>query len=557
MSAKRAATTELNHDNWDQDDPDEHEEMGTFKPASKEAIEKRVIRTAKRRNQNTSEGVKQGVFSGFGGFSKAQPSSFDFLANLTNGSKPVNGSALSKTDTAVSSSGSNNTLATSSPSGSLFTLPVSSSSSKTLFNPTSQSSSLFGGSVPTSSSSLFTASKADSTVGNFSFKSQSTKLSDTTKTESTSVVSSTMFGIPPNNTEAKKSLFSTAPISSPFKAQTVSKPNTIISNSSITSKMENKSTDDKSEESDKKIRYYTKLKGLNESVSDWIKQHVEKTPLCILSPIFKDYEKHLKEIQAEYQGPDSNDATKKHSESNTTIGDSKAEQNTMRSSPFTGSSSLFSNSNLKTNSTSPFSTQSSPNSFGEKGINSVSSASSPPKTQGFTFGLNSSPQSSTLMPNSTASTPFSFGVGKPFSISNFNAAKPTEEEKNEDADDEPPKVEYTPVVEKDSVYEKKCKIFVKKDGNFADRGVGTLYIKKIEESGKYQLLVRANTNLGNVMLNLILASAIPTQRMGKNNVMMVCIPTPDAKPPPTSILIRVKTSEEADELLETLNKYKM
>ncbi|XP_061705719.1 nuclear pore complex protein Nup50 isoform X2 [Cydia pomonella] len=475
MSAKRQATTELNHENWDQDDPDEHEEMGTFKPASKEAIEKRVIRTAKRRNQNPSDGAKQGVFSGFGGFSKAQPSSFDFLANLTNGSKPVNGSTSSKTDTAVSSSGSNS-LATSRPSGGLFTLPVSSSST---------------------------------------------------------------------------------PISSPFKVQTVSSPNTITPNSSITSKTENKSTEDKSEESDKKMRYYTKLKGLNESVSDWIKQHVEKTPLCILSPIFKDYEKHLKEIQAEYQGPDSNDATNKHSETTSIIVGSKAEPTAMKSSPFTGSSSLFSSSNLKTNTTSPFSTQSSPNSFGEKGINSVSSASSPPKTQGFSFGINSSPQSSTIMTNSTASTSFSFGVGKPFSISNFSAPKSTEEEKNKEADDEPPKVEYTPVVEKDSVYEKKCKIFVKKDGNFADRGVGTLYIKKIEESEKYQLLVRANTNLGNVILNLILATAIPTQRMGKNNVMMVCIPTPDAKPPPTSILIRVKTSEEADELLETLNKYKM
>lgn len=49
MSAKRAAPTELNHENWDQDDPSEHEEMGTFKTASKDILEKRVIRTAKRR----------------------------------------------------------------------------------------------------------------------------------------------------------------------------------------------------------------------------------------------------------------------------------------------------------------------------------------------------------------------------------------------------------------------------------------------------------------------------------------------------------------------------
>lgn len=51
MSVKRQATTELNHDNWDQDDPADHEEMGTYKTAPKDVLEKRVIRTAKRRSQ--------------------------------------------------------------------------------------------------------------------------------------------------------------------------------------------------------------------------------------------------------------------------------------------------------------------------------------------------------------------------------------------------------------------------------------------------------------------------------------------------------------------------
>jgi nuclear pore complex protein Nup50 len=44
--------------------------------------------------------------------------------------------------------------------------------------------------------------------------------------------------------------------------------------------------------------------------------------------------------------------------------------------------------------------------------------------------------------------------------------------------------------------------------------------------------------------------------MGKNNVMIVCVPTPDEKPPPTSVLIRVKTGEEADDLLNAINKQK-
>lgn len=44
--------------------------------------------------------------------------------------------------------------------------------------------------------------------------------------------------------------------------------------------------------------YYTRLKGLNESVAQWIKSHVDSNPFCILTPIFKDYERYLKGIVA-------------------------------------------------------------------------------------------------------------------------------------------------------------------------------------------------------------------------------------------------------------------
>lgn len=57
MSFKRQATNELNHDNWDQENPADHEEMGSFKPAPDEVLEKRIIRTAKRRtNASLSRG---------------------------------------------------------------------------------------------------------------------------------------------------------------------------------------------------------------------------------------------------------------------------------------------------------------------------------------------------------------------------------------------------------------------------------------------------------------------------------------------------------------------
>ena len=40
----------------------------------------------------------------------------------------------------------------------------------------------------------------------------------------------------------------------------------------------------------------------------------------------------------------------------------------------------------------------------------------------------------------------------------------------------------------------RCKLFYKKDGNYKDRGVGMLHLKKTGDIG--QMLLRADTNLG-------------------------------------------------------------
>lgn len=46
-SGKRSATSELNHDNWD--DEVESEEAGTFAQADQNTLKERVIKKAKRR----------------------------------------------------------------------------------------------------------------------------------------------------------------------------------------------------------------------------------------------------------------------------------------------------------------------------------------------------------------------------------------------------------------------------------------------------------------------------------------------------------------------------
>ncbi len=67
---------------------------------------------------------------------------------------------------------------------------------------------------------------------------------------------------------------------------------------------------------------------------------------------------------------------------------------------------------------------------------------------------------------------------------------------------------------------------------------------------------------GNILLNIMLKSEIPFARQGKNNVTFMCMPHPaldpkDTSPPKaTSILLRVKTADDADELLENINKHK-
>ena len=35
-------------------------------------------------------------------------------------------------------------------------------------------------------------------------------------------------------------------------------------------------------------------------MTDWIKKHIDKNPYVFLSPVFKDYEKHLKDLESKY-----------------------------------------------------------------------------------------------------------------------------------------------------------------------------------------------------------------------------------------------------------------
>lgn len=263
--------------------------------------------------------------------------------------------------------------------------------------------------------------------------------------------------------------------------------------------------------------YLSNLKALNISVSTWIKQHLDKNPYCILSPIFKDYENHLNELERERQKTSENgSATLKKEES------AKPMEEDTKPVPKTGLT------------------------FGMGNLNAVKDTPQPSVFSG--FGL----KTSNIGPL-TGGAPggFSFAVGSSQPSSSSGGA-----EGKDDDEYVPPQVETVEHKEEGALYSKKCKLFYQKDGAWVERGVGFLHLKKPDD--KAQLLVRADTTLGNILLNIRLSESMPLSRQGKNNVSMMCVVNPpipkvtDDKPIP--MLIRVKTGDDADELLDKMKE---
>ncbi|XP_066214747.1 nuclear pore complex protein Nup50 isoform X6 [Saccopteryx leptura] len=306
--------------------------------------------------------------------------------------------------------------------------------------------------------------------------------------------------------------------------------------------------------------YHRQLAALNCCVRDWIAQHVDANPLCDLTPVFRDYENYLAGIEQQLGDGGSSDPERESSkmsldtQSSALFGSTKLQQE----SPF-----LFHGD--KTEGTSEKKTESVPEkkadpllgatsasfNFGKKVDGSVLASLSSGPLAGFSFPPgNSNVFGKDPAQSKAASSPFS---GKTLESPAGGVAdgKGGDEEEN----DEPPKVVITEVKEEDAFYSKKCKLFYKKDSEFKEKGVGTLHLKPTANQ-KTQLLVRADTNLGNILLNVLIPPNMPCTRTGKNNVLVVCVPNPpvDEKnaTAPVPMLIRVKTGEDADELHKIL-----
>ncbi|XP_072123929.1 nuclear pore complex protein Nup50 isoform X2 [Mobula birostris] len=295
--------------------------------------------------------------------------------------------------------------------------------------------------------------------------------------------------------------------------------------------------------------YNRQLAALNCSVRDWITKHVNENPLCDLTPIFRDYEKHLTSIEQKYgsssdSGSESDTSSKRpEMQSVNTFGVSKTPQGTIPSSLF---------SSVKNKDTIPVTSEKkSETAMGNSGnINLLfrkNMENSPLIRFSFGAGTSGSLFGKDLNQEKTVAPTFSFTA----SVEKTEVKGSEHKDENEEESEEPPKPVVNEIKEEDAIFSKKCKMFYKKDGDFKDKGIGTIHLKPVADQ-KFQLLIRADTNLGNILLNILLHPSLPCTRTGKNNILLVCVPNPpiDEKNPDAAmpILIRVKTTQDADEL---------
>ena len=122
----------------------------------------------------------------------------------------------------------------------------------------------------------------------------------------------------------------------------------------------------------------------------------------------------------------------------------------------------------------------------------------------------------------------------------------------------------------DALMSARAKLFYKKGEGFADLGVGTL--KVLQSTGgdsEVQLLLRSETKLGNILMNIRVTSSVPVSTKA-NNLLLVSVPNPPlvlgkkktgggegegegegegtSASAPVTYLVRVKTAQIAEDI---------
>lgn len=341
-------------------------------------------------------------------------------------------------------------------------------------------------------------------------------------------------------------------------------------------------SEDKLTTSDKEIEK------LNKSLLEWIEAHVKRDPICDFRPVFNDYKNYMDKIDkrfgnswieptAKTNGAASSTSTDEVKKPSFSFGKTEEKRETTKPSFSFGSSS----SEKKDEPAKPvFSFGKKPDSDSKEekkeapkfsfGGSKPDSEKEPPK---FSFGSKNDSSKKEDEPtkpsggffanlggDSKPSGGFSFNTAGSTSSFTFKpsatgSAAPTSGT-TEGGDEEyvPPVAETKEFDDaKDALYQKKSKIFYLKDGNYKEIGVGLLFVKPLDDD-KASILVRADNTLGNILLNVAIPPSPAPVKQGKNNCLLPVVLNPpvDGVEGAVPLLIRVKTSDDADELIEVI-----
>ncbi|KAL1790367.1 nuclear pore complex protein Nup50, partial [Sigmodon hispidus] len=282
--------------------------------------------------------------------------------------------------------------------------------------------------------------------------------------------------------------------------------------------------------------YHRQLTSLNCSVRDWIVKHVNANPFCDLTPVFKQYEKYL--VAIEKQLHSSCGCLSEREPNRGLVGTQPSSLDvSTKPQPESVSSEKTEFIAEKKADPSQWATSASCN-FGKNTESPVWDS------------LNSGPMNGV---SSSSLTDKSTSQRKPKSAKGLESSAQGCNDKSQ-GKKEPPKVVLIEEKEECVFYSKKCKLLYKKDNEFKEKGVGILHLKATANQ-KTRLLVQ-DTKFGNILLNILIPPNMPCSRTGKNNVLITCVPDPPLDKKNAAIevamLIRVKTSKDADELHKIL-----
>lgn len=178
------------------------------------------------------------------------------------------------------------------------------------------------------------------------------------------------------------------------------------------------------------------------------------------------------------------------------------------------------------------------------------------------------------------STPFNFGTVPTFSFTpmeqqkdkpffSFGSKMPanetpnsdvtkiieTQKSKDEEDEDQPPIVNFTPIKENDAIFESKSKVYCLKNSKYEELGIGQLYLKQVGDK-KVQLIMRNDSALGTIMINTLLNESINFTKRNTKTIQLICILDPTKNTKPQTVLFKFKDSQITDSFENELNKLK-